>query len=101
MLQKINKLSDLLLCLLHPSNICKFDLDISQSFDLEALLIGYLGDDRVRCELPKDEESNGDSKERSNQTQSIPEGIPKTICFVVEIHLYFLELILLVVFHHG
>lgn len=63
MFQKINKLSDLLLSLLHTSYICKFYLDISQSFDLKALLVGDLRDDRIRCELPEDEESNGDSQE--------------------------------------
>lgn len=68
MLQKINKLSDLLFSLLHPSHISKLYLDISQSFDLEALLVGYLRDDRIRCEFPENEESYGDSQERSDQT---------------------------------
>lgn len=67
MFQKINKLRDLLLGLLHACHISELHLDVSQSFNLEALLIGNLRDDRVRCEFPEDEEGNRDTEEGSDQ----------------------------------
>jgi hypothetical protein len=101
MLEEVNKLCNFFLGLFHPSHVCKLYLDVPQALDLEALLVGQLGNNRVWSELAEDEVGEGNAKEGSDQSECVSKAFPDRIGFMVEVDLYLLELILLVVFEHA
>ena len=96
--QKIDKLSNLLLCLFHASNILEFDFDISYAFDFVALFGGQFGNEGIRSELSEYVDSDGHPNEGCEKTQCIFQGVPIRILLVFNVNFGLLELVFLMFF---
>ncbi len=101
MFKEINELCNLFFSLLHTSNVIKLDLDIPQSLYFISFFTIAIesGHNWIGTNFPKDEDSNSNTDERSEETKRILHGIEETVLISLKIYLSSLEFPFLLVFY--